>query len=373
MGSETLGQGACRVLQRMVSRVVLKKVKKRKPDGLMGKGHGILFNMIILGIIAGGVTRLSEGLARGRPCKPGGPDKIFKAPDGTTVLSLGLSPGGDLLVGGTEAGALLVFSVEKSRPPVSLDLGGSVRTVRILSKNTNMKPRGHLIAAGGDFGLVIVQYENNKKYKVLKVLKKKGGIMALAHNARGGELASAGRDRKITIWDMESWKKKRVIKGHTSWVSTLVFSLDGQKIFSGGWDNTVRAFRVSDGESLWTNYEHQFALNRLMALRDRKTLVSLSDDGRLRLIRVSDGRRFQLSRVGPGVGAVVMGKKEVVVMSSWRGRIMILSYPELRPIGSFSAQLSPVNSMAGLASGLVAVAGGQGRINLWVLPVSCIH
>lgn len=347
-------------------------MRKRRIEASTRLAEIFLRKTLLFWMAAGSITGVSEGWARGRSCRPAGPDKTFKAPEGATVLSVAVSPDGDFLAAGTNAGSVLVFAVKKSEPPVSLDLGGAVRTLLFLSDEDGAKSGGHLIAAGGDFGLKIVQWENDNKYKVLRVLQEKGVVMVLAHDERGRKLASAGRDRRITIWNMKSWEKERVMKGHNSWVSALVFSTDGGKVFSGGWDNTVRGYRVSDGKHLWTNYEHRFAVNGLIVVRDGKTAVSISDDGRLRLIRTSDGRSVRLHRVGPATGGVFMGGGGLFALAVWRGRIMLLSYPELRPVGAFSAQLSPVRSVAGLASGLLVVGGGQGKINLWVLPTSCI-
>ena len=40
----------------------------------------------------------------------------------------------------------------------------------------------------------------------------------------------------------------RTLKGHSSWVTSLAFSSDGQRLASGSWDQTVKLWDVSTGE-----------------------------------------------------------------------------------------------------------------------------
>ena len=44
----------------------------------------------------------------------------------------------------------------------------------------------------------------------------------------------------------------RILKGHTKSVSSVAFSQDGHTICSGGYDGTVRIWRVNDGQLLKT-------------------------------------------------------------------------------------------------------------------------
>lgn len=323
--------------------------------------------------------RFSYGRRRDR-CKPGTPDKAFMVPEGTTVTSLAFSRSGGFLAAGTVSGSVFVFSVKKTNPPVKLAMGGSVRDLLFLKNDSfadgdsedEENSKHFTIAVGGDFGIKILRFDPSGKIKVVRELQKKGVVMALARDSVGKYMASAGRDRKVTLWRLKSWKKESVMAGHTSWISALVFSVDGKKIYSAGWDNTVRGYGVADGKLLWTNYDHGFAVNDLMIGRDGKTVFSVSDDRRMQRIRLSDGKSLKKLGVGPAVGVVSMGKGKAIVLATWRGRVRFYSYSKLRHVRSFRASSSTLRSLAGLPSGVLAVGGEHGAIKVWAFSDGCL-
>ena len=44
----------------------------------------------------------------------------------------------------------------------------------------------------------------------------------------------------------------QVLQGHTDAVRALVLSADGQRLYSGSWDNTLRVWSTADGAPLQT-------------------------------------------------------------------------------------------------------------------------
>jgi WD40 repeat protein len=65
-------------------------------------------------------------------------------------------------------------------------------------------------------------------------------VFAAAFHPDGKRLATAGRDRAIWLWDLETWQEVVRLQGHTSYVWSLAFSPDGASLVSGSGDGTVR-------------------------------------------------------------------------------------------------------------------------------------
>jgi eukaryotic-like serine/threonine-protein kinase len=107
-------------------------------------------------------------------------------------------------------------------------------------------------------------------------------VVALAFSPDGRILASgAGVDAIIRLWEVDTGRELGRLVGHGDWVNVLLFSEDGKTLVSGGNDQTIRLWDVSDpinGRLLSTLRGHTKPLVSLALLPDRTTLVSGSED-----------------------------------------------------------------------------------------------
>jgi WD40 repeat protein len=72
-----------------------------------------------------------------------------------------------------------------------------------------------------------------------------GPVRCVAYSRDGKVLASAGDDRAIKLWDVESGHARATLDGHTDWVRAVAFSPDSKHLASAGWDAKVRLWRLS--------------------------------------------------------------------------------------------------------------------------------
>lgn len=81
-----------------------------------------------------------------------------------------------------------------------------------------------------------------------------GSVLSLAVNAKDGQLASAGADSTVRLWDKlagadgtapASYHCTVVLKGHAKPVTCVAYSPNGTQLASGSDDNTVRLWNVA--------------------------------------------------------------------------------------------------------------------------------
>jgi WD40 repeat protein len=85
-----------------------------------------------------------------------------------------------------------------------------------------------------------------------------------------------------------------VLWGHTSTVSSAVFSPDGKLALTASWDNTSRIFEVSSGKQLQVLSGHTAAVYSAVFSPDGKLALTASLDDSARIFEVSSGKQLQV-------------------------------------------------------------------------------
>ena len=109
-------------------------------------------------------------------------------------------------------------------------------------------------------------------------------VRTIAVSPNGREVATAGDDGVIRLWDAASFRLTRVLRGHTGAVYALDYWTDGKQLASAGWDGKVRVWDLgSDGRSLsFDAGAKQFAV-AFAPEPSLKYLASAGEDGVVRI------------------------------------------------------------------------------------------
>jgi WD40 repeat protein len=109
-------------------------------------------------------------------------------------------------------------------------------------------------------------------------------VRTIAVSPNGREVATAGDDGVIRLWDAASFRLTRVLRGHAGAVYALDYWTDGKQLASAGWDGKVRVWDLgSDGRSLsFDAGAKQFAV-AFAPEPSLKYLASAGEDGVVRI------------------------------------------------------------------------------------------
>lgn len=83
---------------------------------------------------------------------------------------------------------------------------------------------------------------------------------------------------EIVLWDAETGKELRQLRGHNGKVASLAYSPDGRRLVSGAEDGTVKLWDVATGDEVFTCPWEAIGITSVAYSPDGKLLASAGDD-----------------------------------------------------------------------------------------------
>ena len=153
----------------------------------------------------------------------------------------------------------------------------------------------------------IVRMYDAETGKVLKEMKgHTDAITDLVYSLDGKYIVTSSFDGTVRLWNSESGKTVRILHGHTDYIYSIRFNLDGTKIITASLDNTARIWDVQTGNVLKLLKGHSDFLFHAEFSPDGTRAVTASNDQTAIVWDVNTGKI--LTKVKEKTGVLVFAQ-----------------------------------------------------------------
>ncbi len=208
------------------------------------------------------------------------------------------------------------------------------------------------------------------------IVNSKGFISSIAISPNGNYLSCSSyiyHDGSICLYETESGKIERIIKGHTDFVTSTTFSPDGKWLISASADGTVRFWDVKKGFQICDPLDGKSGIVNTVSLsKDSKYIASSSYYGGIRLWNVKEilernKKKEEKGHVEHLCSASFSSDGNYIVSTSWDKTIRIWDAKTGEQIGKPLFEGEAVSSAAFNPNGniIVSAASGHDTIRLW--------
>jgi len=224
-----------------------------------------------------------------------------------------------------------------------------------------------LAGANSERTIELWDLQTNKKLRTLK--GHTGRVYDVQFSPDGKRLVSGSDDRKVIIWEVATGKILYTLEGHQERIYTAIFSPDGKIIASSSGDRTIRLWNAETGKPISTLSEKSWVYD-VSFTPDSKVLASGSKDGTIRLWNVETGKAIKtLVENGSAVRSIVYsndGKNLASAMEDNTIRLWDGGTGQLKEV--LTGHNGEVHTIAFSNDGLMLASGSADKtIRIWFL------
>ena len=194
-----------------------------------------------------------------------------------------------------------------------------------------------IATAGADRAIRIFEVETGKLLSQIE--DHADWIFAVAWSPDGKRLASASRDKTAKVFDIVKKESLVTFPGHAQPVYTVSFTNDGKGIATGGEDNRIRVWNPdNDGKAVRDMGGFGGTVFKLRYASDGKSLVACSGDKGVVVFSATGSQLRKLEGHKDWVYSLAISRDgKSVASGSWDGEVKLWNFADGKLIRSFTA------------------------------------
>lgn len=188
---------------------------------------------------------------------------------------------------------------------------------------------------------------------------------------------TGSRDHTILIWEINNQTDtlvipKKRLRGHSSFISELALSFDGQFCISSSWDKTLNLWDIESGKILKKFIGHKKDILSVSFSTDNRQIVSSSRDNSIKIWNtVGQCKDTFIDKDSVSwISCVkfIPNKNSTILSSSWDGVVKIWNVIEKKVQMRLNGHKGYLNSLCISPDGSLCASGGKdSTIMLWDL------
>ena len=190
-----------------------------------------------------------------------------------------------------------------------------------------------------------------------------GPALSVAYSPDGETIASAGSNKVVILWDVDTGAPIRTLAGHEHQIQDLAYSPDGSRIVSGSLDRTVRIWNAKTGALIKTLAGHKDFVSSVAYSPDGRTIAS----GQHLEARIWNAKTGALIRTLPAQSAsIAYSPDSRMLVCRGNGEIRVWKVDTGALIRILAANPGWRNSAAYSPDGETIASGSEyGAIQIW--------
>jgi len=196
-------------------------------------------------------------------------------------------------------------------------------------------------------------------------------------------LITGSRDKTVIIWDIAEKKEsdedkewgfpKRVLKGHSHFISDLQLSQDSRYCLTGSWDGTLRLWDIKKGATIRRFVSHTRDVLAVAFSSDNRQIASGGRDKHLKIWNTVGECKFTVEQNAhtDWVSSVKFyqdTKNPIVVSASWDRTIKVWDNQTMALKYTFTGHKAQINSLdMAPKTSYLASGGKDGLAMIWNL------
>ena len=280
---------------------------------------------------------------------------------------LDVSPDGKTVVAPTHDRTVCLWDVESAKLDTTYDKEGFFSVAEVA-----FNPTQNIIATAS-YGKFISLWDRDTD-KLIKILKgHKDHVFSADFSPDGKTLVSGSKDMTVRLWDVDTLEEKQALEGHELAVTSVAFSPDGTTIASGGKDAIVRIWDANTGAKKHVLEGHELGVLSVAYSPDGTTLASVAETENIHMWNVATGKSNNLivSDESALSSVVFHPNGKVIATGSRLGVVQLFDVNSGESLRKFESHLQRVTDLAFALDGAKLISRSDDGI-LYVWDVSSI-